>query len=106
MACGSDEVEFQKLESQSLLRLSNGGKRFRGRGEGTSLSPFFHGKKPPTWSLRELLQHVEGKSCPGNGRSTLKHSVLAKYILTNSTMAHVHELSEVNDCSSNKTVKA
>jgi hypothetical protein len=79
----SHEVEFKKLESDTLLRLSNGGERFCGRGEGTFVCPFCHGKKPRTWSLRELLQHAEGNSCLGEGSSSPKHSTLAKYILNN-----------------------
>ena len=51
----SDEAKFKEKESKILLGLSNGGIRFRGRGEGTFVCPIFHGKKVPSWSLCELL---------------------------------------------------
>jgi hypothetical protein len=46
------------------------------------LCPFCHGKKVPSWSLRELLQHSNGKSRRGEGISGPEHSALAKYILS------------------------
>ena len=55
-------------------------------------------KKVPSWSLRELLWHVNGKSHRGKGISGLEHSALAKYILSNDAMAHDHELGGVGDC--------
>jgi hypothetical protein len=61
-----DDVEFE-AESEILLGLYNGGVRFRGRGEGTFVCPFCHGKKMPSWSLLELLQHAIGKSRGGEG---------------------------------------
>ena len=51
----SDETKFEEKESEILLGLSNGGVRFRGRGEGTFVCPFCRGKKVPSWSLCELL---------------------------------------------------
>ena len=36
----SDEAEFEEKESDILLGISNGGVRFRGRGEGTFVCPF------------------------------------------------------------------
>ena len=50
-----DEAEFEEKESEILLSLSNGGVRFRGRGEGTFVCLFCRGKKVPSWSLCELL---------------------------------------------------
>ena len=88
----SDESKFEENESEILLGLSNGGIWFRGRGEGTFVCPFCHGKKVPSWSLRELLQHANGKSHRGEGISGLEHSALAKYILSNDAMAHDREL--------------
>ena len=102
----SDESEFEEKESEILLGLSNGGVRFCGRGEGTFVCPFCHSKKVPSWSLRELLQHANGKSHRGEGISGLEHSALAKYILSNDAMAHDHELGGVGDCRSNQWVKA
>ena len=58
------------------------------------------------WSLRELLQQANGKSRRGEGISRLEHSALAKYILSNDTMAHDHELGGVGDCDGNQAVKA
>ena len=43
-----DESEFKEKESEILLGLSNGGVRFHGRGEGTFVCPFCHGKKVPS----------------------------------------------------------
>ena len=102
----SDEAEFEEKESGILLGLSNGGVRFRGRGEGTFVCPFCRGKKVPSWSLRELLQHANGKSWRGEGISGPKHSALAKYILSNDAMAHDHELGGVGDCGGNQAMKA
>ena len=65
----SDESEFKEKESEILLGLSNGGVRFCGRGEGTFVCPFCHGKKVPSWSLHELPQHANGKSRRGEGIS-------------------------------------
>ena len=96
----SDEDEF-KEESEILLSLSNGGIRFRGHGEDTFVCPFCHGKKVPSWSLCELLQHVNGKSRRGEGISRPEHSALAKYILSNDAMARDHELGGVGDCGGN-----
>jgi hypothetical protein len=50
----SDDAEFKEKESEILLGLSNGGVRLRGRGEGTFVCPFCHGKKVPSSSLHEL----------------------------------------------------
>ena len=101
----SDEDEF-KEESEILLGLSNGGVRFHGHGEGTFVCPFCHGKKVPSWSLCELLQHTNGKSHRSEGISTPKHSALAKYILSNDAMACDRELGGVGDCGGNQAVKA
>jgi len=79
----SDDSEFKEKESEILLGLSNGGFGFCGHGEGTFVCPFCHGKKVPSWSLRKLLQHTNGKSRRGKGISGLEHSALAKYILSN-----------------------
>ena len=51
----SDESKFEEKQSEILLGLSNGDVRFCGHGEGTFVCPFCHGKKVPSWSLRELL---------------------------------------------------
>ena len=56
----SDNSEFEEKESEILLDLSNGGVSFHGRGQGNFVCPFCHGKKVPSWSLHELLQHVNG----------------------------------------------
>jgi hypothetical protein len=101
----SDDVEFE-AESEILLVLYNVGMRFRGHGEGTFVCPLCHGKKMPSWSLLELLQHVIGKSRRGEGIFGPEHSALAKYILNNNVMAHDHELGGVGDCSGNEAVKA
>ena len=79
----SDESKFEENESEILLGLSNGGVRFHGHGEGTFVCSFCRGKKVPSWSLRELLQHMNGKSHRGEGISGPEHSALAKYILNN-----------------------
>ena len=87
-----DDSEFEEKESEILLGLSNGGVRFRGRGEGTFVCPFCRGKKVPSWSLHELLQHVNGKSRRGEEIYVLEHSALAKYILSTlhfTTVCHV-----------------
>ena len=102
----SDKAEFKEKESKILLGLSNGGVRFCGRGEGTFVCPFCRGKKVPSWSLCELLQHVNDNSRRGKGISGLEHSALVKYILTNDAMACGHELGGVGDCDSNEAVKA
>ena len=102
----SDDSEFEEKESEILLGLSNGDVRFCGHGEGTFVCPFCHGKKVPSWCLRELLQHANGNSCRGNGISSLEHSALAKYILNNDAMARDHELGGVGDCGGNEAVKA
>ena len=73
----SDKHEFEEKESKILLSLSNGGVRFRGHGEGTFVCPFCYGKKVPSWSLHEFLQHANGKSRRGEGISRLEHSALA-----------------------------
>jgi hypothetical protein len=91
----SDESKFEEKENEILIGLSNGGVRFRGHGEGTFVFPFCHNKKVPSWSLRELLHHVNGKSHRGKGISRLEHSALAKYILSNNAMAHDCELGEL-----------
>ena len=70
------------------------------------MCPFCRGKKVPSWSLRELLQHANGKSRRGEGVSGLEHSALAKYILSNDAMAHDCELGGVGDCGCNQAVKA
>ena len=101
-----DEAEFEEKESKILLDLSNGGVSFRGRGEGNFVCPFCRGKKVPSWSLRELLQHTNGKSHRGEGISRPEHSALAKYILSNDAMARDHELGGVGDCDGNEAVKA
>ena len=101
-----DEAEFEEKESEILLSLSNGGVRFHGHGEGTFVCLFCHGKEVPSWSLCELLQHVNGKSRRGEGISGPEHSALAKYILSNNAMAHDHELGGVGDCGCNQAVKA
>ena len=88
----SDDSESEENESEILLGLSNGGIRFHGRGEGTFVCPFCYGKKVPSWSLHELLQHVNAKFHRGEGISRLEHSALAKYILSNDAMAHDREL--------------
>ena len=102
----SDESEFEEKESEILLGLSNGGVRFCGRGEGTFVCPFCHGKKVPSWSLCELLQHANGKSRRGEGIFGPEHSALAKYILSNDAMAHDCELGGIGDCGGNEAVKA
>ena len=70
------------------------------------MCPFCHGKKVASWSLRELLQHVNGKSSRGEGISRPEHSVLAKHILSNDVMARDRELGGVGDCGGNQVVKA
>ena len=70
------------------------------------MCPFCRGKKVPSWSLRELLQHVNGKSHKGKGISRPEHSALAKYILSNDAMALDRELGGVGDCGGNHVVKA
>jgi hypothetical protein len=102
----SDKVEFEEKESEILFGLSNGGVRFRGHGEGTFVCPFSHGKKVPSWSLRKLLQHTNGKSRRGEGISGPEHSALAKYILSNDAMARDHELGGLWDCADNQMVRA
>ena len=92
-----DEVEFKEKESEILLGLSNWGVGFHGRG---------HGKKVPSWSIRELLQHTNEKSRRGEGISRPEHSALAKYILSNDAMAHDRELGGVGNCRDNQVVKA
>jgi hypothetical protein len=67
---------------------------------------FFHGKKVPSCSLRELLQHVNGNSQRGEGISRPEHSALAKYILNNDAMPRDRELGGVGDCGDNEAVKA
>jgi len=101
-----DKVVFQNLESETLLRLSNQGERFRGHGDDTFVCLFCHGKKLQTWSICGLLQHSEGNSRLGEGRSDPKHSALAKYILTNDAMARDRELAKVGDYGGNEVVKA
>jgi hypothetical protein len=96
----SNEAKF-KEESEILLGLSNGGIRFRGCGEGTFVCPFCRSKKVPSWSLRELLQHANGKSLRGEGISRPEHSALAKYILSNDAMARDRELGRLGDCGDN-----
>ena len=44
----SDDSEFEEMESEILLDLSNGGVRFRGHGEGTFVCPFCCDKKVPS----------------------------------------------------------
>jgi hypothetical protein len=102
----SDEAEFEEKESEILLGLSNGGIRFCGHGEGTFVCPFCRSKKVPSWSLRELLQHANGKSRRDEGISRPEHSALAKYILSNDAMACDHELGGVGDYDGNEAVKA
>ena len=70
------------------------------------MCPFYHGKKVPSWSPRELLHHANGKSCRGKGISRPEHSALAKYILSNDAMARDCELGGVRDCGNNQAVKA
>jgi hypothetical protein len=96
-----DEAKFEEKESEILLGLSSGGIRFRGHGEGTFMCPFCRGKKMPSWSLHELLQHANEKSRRGKGISWPKHSALAKYILSNNAMAHDRELGGVGDYGGN-----
>ena len=67
---------------------------------------FFYGKKVSSYSIRELLQHVNVNSHRGEGISRLEHSALAQYILSNDAMAHDHELGGVGDYGGNETVKA
>ena len=102
----SDMADFKEKESEILLGLSNGGVRFHGRGEGTFVCPFCRGKKVPSWSLRELLQHANGKSHRDEGISGPEHSALAKYILSNDVIAHDRELGGVGDCGVNQAAKA
>ena len=78
---------------------------FHGRGEGTFVCCFCHGKKVPSWSLHELLQQANGKSRRGEVISGLEHSALAKYILSNNAMARDRELGGVGDCGSNQAAK-
>ena len=101
----SDDSEFGE-ESEIVLGVYNGGVRFCGRGEGTFVCPFCRGKKVPSWSLCELLQHANGKSHRGEEISRPEHSALAKYSLSNDTMAHDHELGGVGDCGGNQAMKA
>ena len=70
------------------------------------MCPFCRGKKVPSWSLCELLQHVNDNSRRGKGISGLEHSALVKYILTNDAMACGHELGGVGDYGGNQAVKA
>jgi hypothetical protein len=42
------DVEFDKKVSEILLGFSNRGPKLRGRGEGTFVCPFCHGKKVPS----------------------------------------------------------
>ena len=70
------------------------------------MCPFCRSKKVPSWSLRELLQHANGKSHRGEGISGPKHSALSKYILSNDAMAHDHELGGVGDYGGNQAAKA
>jgi hypothetical protein len=102
----SDDAQFKEKESEILLGLSNRGVRLHGRGKGTFVCPFCCGKKVPSWSFRELLQHVNGNSHRGKGISEPEHSALAKYILNNNAMAHNRELGGVGDCGGNEAVKA
>ena len=102
----SNDSEFEEKESEILLGLSNGGIRFHGHGEGTFVCPFCHGKKVPSWSLRKLLQHTNGKSRRGKGISGLEHSALAKYILSNDAMACDSELGGDGDYRGNHAIKA
>jgi hypothetical protein len=53
----SDDAEFDEKVKEIVLGFSDGAPRIHGRGEGTFVCPFCRGKKVPTWSLRELLQH-------------------------------------------------
>jgi len=73
----SDDVEFDEKVSEILLGFADGGPRLCGRGEGTFVCPFCCSKKVPSWSLRELLQHTNGKSRRGEGISGPEHSALA-----------------------------
>jgi hypothetical protein len=68
--------------------------------------PFCRCKKVPSWSLRELLQHANGKSRRGKGISGPEHSALPKYILSNDAMARHRELGGVGECDGNEAVKA
>jgi hypothetical protein len=102
----SDEAEFEEKESEILLGLSNRGVRFHGRGKDTFVCPFCCGKKVPSWSLHELLQHANGKSHRGEGISGPEHSALTKYIVSNDTMACDYELGGVGDCGGNEVMKA
>ena len=70
------------------------------------MCPFCRGKKVPSWSLHELLQHTNGKSHKGEGISGPEHSALAKYILSNDAMARDRELGGVGDYGGNEAVKA
>ena len=65
------------------------------------MCPFCHDKKVPSWSLRELLQHANGKSHRGEGISGQEHSALAKYIMINDAMACDRELGGVGDYGGN-----
>ena len=67
---------------------------------------FCRGKKVPSCSLHELVQHANGKSRRGEGVSRPEHSALSKYILSNDAMAHDRELGGVGDCGNNQAVKA
>ena len=49
---------------------------------------------------------MNGKSRRGEGISGPEHSALAKYILSNDTMARDHKLGGVGDYGSNQVVKA
>jgi hypothetical protein len=102
----SDDVEFKVKDKEILLGLSNGGVRFSWSWRGHLCAYFFHGKKVPSCSLRELLQHVNGNSQRGEGISRPEHSALAKYILNNDAMARDCELGGVGDCGENEAVKA
>jgi hypothetical protein len=74
----SYDVEFDKKVSEILLSFSDGGPRLRGHGEGTFVCPFCCGKKVPSWTLRELLQHENGKSLRGEGISGLVNTNLTQ----------------------------
>jgi hypothetical protein len=102
----SDDAEFEEKESEILLGLSNGGMRLHGHGEGTFVCSFCRGKKVPSWSLCELLQHTNGNSYRGKVISRLEHSALAKYILNIDAMACDRELGGVGDYNGNEVVKA
>ena len=101
----SDDSEFEEKESEILLSLFNGGIKFHGHGVGTFVCPFCHSKKVPSWSLRELLQHANGKSHRGEGISGPEHSALSKYILSNDAMARDCKLGGVGDYDNNEEVK-